>query len=145
MSYLKRLLHIEVAAQAVLCGCAVLLSSVVLVAALTGCAGGSDSAVAVVGAGGALATLAYLYSVGPVALVIVPIYAFLEARGRCGPVTAAAVGMVPGIGTLIYSLTPYASAGPSVTLSGACMAAGASVSVGVYLVRTWRTEKRSAA
>jgi len=145
MSYLGRLLGVEVAAQMALCGCAVLLSAVVLAVALSDGGGTSDSAFAVLGGGGAIAIAAYLYSVGPVVLVIAPIYAFLEARGRCNLVTAAAVGLVPGVATLVYSLTPYASAGASMALSGACMATGASVTVGVYLVRTWRTEKGSAA
>jgi hypothetical protein len=149
MSYFKRLLHVEVAAQVVLCSCAVLLSAVVLaLGSSIGAGSGSDtsySALVVLGAAGIVALVAYLYSVGPVVLVIAPIYALLEARGRCSLVTAAAAGLVPGVAALVYSMTPYSERGLSIAMSGACMATGASVGVGIYLVRTWRTEKGSAA
>jgi hypothetical protein len=46
---------------------------------------------------------------------------------------------------LIYSMTPYSEREPSIVLSGACMATGASIGVGVYLVRTWRMKKAIAA
>jgi hypothetical protein len=149
MSYFKRLLHVEVAAQVVLCSCAVLLSAVFLaLASFIGAGSGSDtsdSAFVVLGAGGIVASGAYLYSVGSVVLVIAPIYALLEARGRCSLVTAAAVGLIPGVVALVYSMTPYSERGLSIAMSGACMATGASVGVGVHLVRTWRTEKGGAA
>jgi hypothetical protein len=147
MSYLRRLLRVELAAQIALCGCTVLLSAAFLAATLFICTIGdtNDSTLVVLEAWGMIAIVAYLYSVGPVALVIAPIYALLEARDRCSLVTVAAVGAVPGAATYVYSLTPYASASPSIAMSGACMATGASVAVGVYLVRTWRSENGSAA
>ena len=149
MSYFKRLLYVEVAGQVALCSCAVLFSAVFLAVSLSvGVGSGSDtsnSALVVLGAGGMIALGAYLYSVGPVVLVIAPIYALLEARGRCSFFTAVATGMVPGVVALACSMTPYSERGLSIALSGACMATGASIGVGVYLVRTWHTEKASAA
>src|SRR5258706_5999132 len=97
MSYLGRLLGVEVAAQMALCACAVLLSAVVLAVALSDGGGTSDSAFAVLGGGGAIAIAAYLYSVGPVVVVIAPIYALPEGRGRCNLVTAADDSVGPGV------------------------------------------------
>ena len=149
MTYFQRLLRVEIAAQVALIGYALLFAAVFLVIALTG--SGSETTAAqssletTLAVGAYIALLVYLYSVGPVALLIAPIYAFLEARGPVNLATVAIVGSLPGAAVLVFSATPFAPPSTSVALNLACLVTGMAVTFGIYLVRTWRTEHESAA
>lgn len=142
MTYLGRLLRVELAAQISLAACA-LLFAIVLVAAMSflGLNGSSEDAgpaMDALVAGAFLSMMVYLYCVGPVTLVIAPIYAALEARNWATAVTSICVGLVPGTLMLIYSVSPLLgseSVGTLVQLG--CLPTGASIATGLHLVRTW--------
>ena len=149
MTFFQRLLRVEIAAQVALIGYIILFAAVFLLIALIDSGGEVTGTTSVlqttIAAGAWIALLAYLYSVGPVALVIAPIYAFMEARGLINLATVALVGSIPGAAVLAYSATPFAMAATIVSLKAACLVTGVSVAYGVYLVRTWRTEQGIAA
>ena len=149
MTYFQRLLRVEIAAQVALVGYAFLFAAVFLVIALNDSGSeiaGATTPLETTLAGGAwIALIVYLYSVGPVALLIAPTYAFLEARRSINLVAVAIVGSIPGAAVLLYSATPFAFSSTPVTLQLACLVTGMAVAFGIYLVRTWRAEQRSAA
>jgi hypothetical protein len=149
VTFLQRLLRVEIAAQVALIGFALLFAMVFLGIALS--TSGSvtpDSAIsfqATFEGGAWIALFAYLYSVGAVALLIAPVYAFVEARGLINLATVALVGSIPGAAVLLWSATSFALPSGLVALKFACLVTGISVAFGIYLVRTWRTEEGSAA
>ena len=146
MSYLRRLLGVEVAAQVALASCAMLLS-IVFIAATVSLRGLSEFATWEALAGvGFIALAVYLYSVIAVALLIAPAYALMEAMGQANAMTAVLGGLLPGLAFLLYRITPFAvfdGSGPFMEL--ACMATGASVATAIHLVRTWRGANSRAA
>jgi len=141
MTYLGRLFRVELAAQISLVACALLLAMVMMVVGLLGINHpfeGEDAAMSAVGAAAVLALIVYLYCIGPVALLIAPIYAALEARNRANAVTSLCVGLAPGLLMLIYSVTPFSASGSvSSLIPLGCLATGASIATGVHLIRTW--------
>jgi hypothetical protein len=116
-----------------------MLLSIAFVAAALLLRDPSESAASEALAGAAFIALAvYLYSVAAVTLFIAPAYALVEAMGRANPLTAALVGLLPGLAFLLYRVTPFAfidGSGPFLEL--ACMATGASVAAATHLVLTW--------
>ena len=149
VTYLRRLLFVELAAQIALLGCAILIAALFAVLGLKGASpslevAGTPAWVAL-SAAAFIALMVYLYSVGPVALVIAPIYALFEARGWVNLVTSASIGLIPGLTVLAYAATPLAQSGAHSALALACLATGVTVAIGVYLVRTWSTGRGSAA
>jgi hypothetical protein len=149
VTYFQRLLRVEIAAQVALIGYALMFTAVFLVIALNDSGNeiaGTTTSLETTLAGGAwIALIVYLYSIGPVALLIAPTYAFMEARGSINLVTVAIVGSIPGAAVLLYSATPFALSSTAVALQLACLVTGMAVAFGIYLVRTWRTEQGSAA
>ena len=149
MSYLQRLCRVEIAAQISLIGYALLIAAVFVMATLNSSEReitGTMTTLQTALAGCAwIALFAYLYSVGPVALVIAPIYALVEARGSINLASVAVVGSIPGAGVLLYSATPFSPPRAPVALHLACLVTGMAIAFGVYLVRTWRTPQGSAA
>ncbi len=147
MTYLGRLLRVELAAQISLVACALLFAMVMVGVGLLGTDRpfeGEDAAMIAVSAGVALALMVYLYCIGPVALLIAPIYAALEARNRANVVTTICVGLVPGLLILIYSFTPFAVNGSvSSLIPLGCLATGASIATGVHLIRSWNRPQES--
>ena len=149
VTFFQRLLRVEFAAQVALIGYVILFAAAFLLIALIDSGSevtGTTSALQTTLAAGAwIALLAYLYSLGPVALVIAPIYALVEARGFINLLTVALVGLLPGAAVIAYSATPFAMPDTVVGLKVACLVTGMSVAYGIYLVRTWRTEQEVAA
>ena len=147
--FIKRLLSVEIDAQVVLAGCSLLFAVFFMVIALSTSDIGSDDITSLlwtaISAGGSIGALAYLYSVGPVALVIAPAYAFVEARGPPNLATAAMAGSIPGVAVLLYCASPFALSDYIGALPVACLATGISIASGIYLVRTWRAERGSGA
>lgn len=141
MPYLRRLFRVELAAQISLVACALLFAIVMIVGALLGTNlpfEGEGATMSAVGASVMLAFIVYLYCLGPVALLIAPIYAVLDARGRANAVTSACVGLVPGLLMLIYSVTPISvSRSVSSLVPLGCLATGVSITTGIHLIRTW--------
>jgi hypothetical protein len=147
MTYLRRLISVELSAQAALAACAILMASIVIVTFVfpggrpTGGLGSLYSAAGMrdVAKGFAFISLAvYFYSALAVTLVIAPIYALIEARGKDNALTSVIAGMLPGFVLLAYRATPFATFdGGGVYMEVACMATGASVALGIYLARTW--------
>lgn len=141
MTYLRRLFHVELAAQISLAACALLFGIIMMGVSVFGLDRpfeGGDTALSAVGAAAVLAVMVYFYCVGPVALLVAPIYAALEARNRTNAVTSICTGLIPGLLMLLYSVTPFAANGSGnslVTLG--CLATGASIATGVHLIRTW--------
>ncbi len=149
MTFLQRLLRVEIAAQVALVGFS-LLFAVVFVAIDLSTSGSAtpDTATSLQATfvGGAwIALFAYLYTVGAVALLIAPVYTFIEARGLINLATVALVGSIPGAAVLFWSATSFSLPSALVALKFACLVTGISVAFGIYLVRTWRTEQGSAA
>ena len=141
MTYLGRLFRVELAAQISLVACALLFAMAIVVVGVLGIDRpfeGGNATISAVGAAAVLATMVYLYCIGPVALLIAPIYAALEARNRANLLTSVCVGLVPGLLMLIYSVTPLAASGDVSSLVPlGCLATGASIATGVHLIRTW--------
>lgn len=141
MTYLERLLRVELAAQVSLLACVLLFAIILVAVGLLGINQsfeGADPATTAMGTAAVLSMVVYMYCVGPVALLIAPIYAALEGRNRATAVTSTGVGLVPGVLMLIYSATPFAASGSVDSLVPlGCLATGASVAAGVHLIRTW--------
>ena len=136
VSFLLRFLRIELIAQLALILCALLFGlAFMLSAAAFG--GSAPFKVQDLMAVPSLALMAYLYEVGPVAILFAPIYAILEARNRATVVTAALAGMAPGLAMLILSFTPAARMPIFTPLySTLYMAVGLSVAAATHLFRT---------
>jgi hypothetical protein len=140
MTSLGRLFRVELAAQISLVACALLFAMAMLVVGILGIDRpfeGEGAAMSAVSAATAFALMVYLYCIGPVALLIAPIYAALEARNRANAVTSICVGLLPGLLMLIYLVTFAENGSVSSLIPAGCLATGASIATGVHLVRTW--------
>ena len=145
MSYLRRLLGVELAAQGALAGCAVLVAFAFVAIGQLFQPNEVRSAEVFL-AIPSVALIAYGYAVGPVALVVAPIYAAFESIRRATAVTAAVAGALPGLATLAYSKSPFATFGnDSLVWHLSCVASGVSIAMGIHLIRTWNARDARAA
>lgn len=134
--FLLRLLRIELIAQLALILCVLLFGLAFMISAAV-FGGSAPFKVQDLMAVPSLALMAYLYEVGPVAILFAPIYAVLESRNRATVVTATLAGVAPGLAMLILSFTPAARMPIFTPLYATLyMAVGLSVAAATHLFRT---------
>ena len=142
MTYVKRLVFVELAAQIALLICSLLFGLLFGAAFLfssISSPGETADPIAMAQAAGAFALLAYLYTVGSVVLVVAPLYAWIEAMGRSSILASLAIGLVPGLLVLCVSSVVSLDGAPLSGLTLSCLTMGSSVTLATYVVRTWRS------
>lgn len=144
MSYLGRLLRVELAAQAALLACCALLGVTFVVGgfATYGQTSPATGWLDLLGAVVAFVALPYVLAVAPVVLVLAPVYTYLEAKGRATGLLVAACGIVLGVIVLLSRRALRDSAEAYLPICAIC---GVVVATALHLIRTWRDSHARAA
>lgn len=133
ISSLKQLLYIELVAQLALCACTLLFAMSIVVFTSISPGSGSNTVLVL-----PLALAAYLTTAVPVALLVAPIYAVLEAKRRVTTISALMIGAIPGLAMLIYAETLSPSRGvDSPALPVIILIFGIFVATTLHLFRSW--------